>query len=548
MSDNDNLLVEKEIFKDDALSAMSGDVLGYVGLVPWLAGAGETIPAWWSSARDMELRRFVKSEDHLAGTVYTLRDMLTTIPKKVLPRDTTVKAHWKAAAYFTDLLEYQFESRGNTSAGGWDVGFGAGVEDYYTQDNGWFTAIEGPGRPDGPLTGAPTKLIHLDSYRVQRTGNRDYPVIYTDLDGKRYRLHQSRVIAITMSSPIAEMLGVGFCSVSRAIHAAQSLIDNARYKEEKLGSRPRRAMMIGKGFGRKDVEAVSSAMHLSSEGMDNAGLTRYSTIPLIGIGKENDISLLDLASLPDGFNNLEDTQLGMAVLALAFGVTSRQLAFALGVSGETKADAEVQNINMMGKGPTALLQKVVRSFERMVLPPYLKLVFDYQDDTQDEMVSRIRKTRAETREKDLSAGAISVRVAREQMVETGDLTNEQFIQLELDDGRLEDGLPLDALFTSPDAQIKDMLGAITRESLQEEIDAQAEEVRARLQTAPNAALRRKAQAVLALLLSLKPREAEPAMKPTPESEPVEMSQDEAQPIEETAEEQPADESELTVNV
>lgn len=509
MSDNGNQV--KEIFTEEEGEGFSasGNLLSHVGLVPWMAGAGESVPAWWSMARDAELRRLYKNSDHLVGTVYTLRDMLRAIPFQVLPRDTTVKSHRKQAQQFQELLEERFESRGNITGSGWDIGYGSLIEDYHTQDNGGFVAVEGPGKPDGPLTGMPTKLIHLDSFRCQRTGIREFPVVFTDLDGKRHKLHFARVIAMaSMSSPIAEMYGVGFCAVSRCIHVTQSLMDNSRYKEEKMGSRPKRALMVLEGGNPKSAQAVSNAMMLGSEKMDNLGLSRFSEIPFISLPTGQTISLFDLASLPDGFSSVEDTQLGMSVLALAFGVDVRQLAFALGITGQTRADAEVQHLKMRGKGPGAIIQEVTRQFEQKVLPKHLKLVFDFQDDTQDEQVADIRNKRSERHERDVNDGIITTRVAREQMVEDGDLEPEQFFQLELADGRTEDGLPLQILLFSTDQTIQNLLGGITLESELLEIDEQIKIIQTEILVVPNAGMKKKAQMVLALLESLRPVEEE----------------------------------------
>ena len=509
MTDNGNQV--KEIFDKEEGEDFpaSGNLLSHVGLVPWMAGAGESVPSWWSMARDAELRRFYKNSDHLAGTVYTLRDMLRAIPFQVLPRDTTVKSHRRQALQFQELLEERFESRGNITGSGWDIGYGSLIEDYHTQDNGGFVAVEGPGKPDGPLTGMPTKLIHLDSFRCQRTGIREFPVVFTDLDGKRHKLHFTRVVAMaSMSSPIAEMYGVGFCAVSRCIHVTQSLVDNSRYKEEKMGSRPKRALMVLEGGNPKSAQAVSNAMMLGSEKMDNLGLSRFSEIPFISLPTGQTISLFDLASLPDGFNSVEDTQLGMSVLALAFGVDVRQLAFALGITGQTRADAEVQHLKMRGKGPGAIIQEVTRQFEQKVLPAHLKLVFDFQDDTQDEQVADIRNKRSERHERDVNGGIVSIRVVREQMVEDGDLEPEQFFQLELEDSRTEDGLPLEVLFQSRDDTIQSLLGGIVPESEEIEVDEQIKLVQAEMLVMPNANMKKKAQMVLALLESLQPEEEE----------------------------------------
>lgn len=448
MSDNGQLIT-KDIFEEvDSDTAYSGTTF-----MAWLAAAGDLIPAWWSQARDNELRKFWKNSDHLSGTVNTLRDMMTAMPVRVIARDNSIKSHVKEAREYSRIINHLTESRSNFVTQGWASGYGPFIEDFYTIDNGAFMVAEGPGRGDEPLQDAPTKLIHLDGCECWRTQNPEYPIIYTDLDGKQYKLHKSRVISLTaQASPAASMYGVGFCAVSRCINIAQNLIDIGRFKQEKLGSRPHRGILTitSEGNPDKEAKAVSLALRATDEAMDNQGLTRYSKIPVIGL--KGTLNLVDLASLPDGYNELESVQLGMTVLALAFGVDVRQLAFAIGVAGQTRADAEVQHLKMHGKSPGVVRGLVKQQIEAKFLPPYLELIFDYQDDAQDDAAAKIRLSRAERRVKDLTAAVTNIRTEREIMMEEGEITEAQFIAMELEDGRLPDGEDVLALFQSPDYQ------------------------------------------------------------------------------------------------
>ena len=92
-----------------------------------------------------------------------------------------------------------------------------------------------------------------------------------------------------------------------------------------------------------------------------------------------------------------------------------------------------------------------------VLPPHLKIVFDYQDDEQDERQANIRKVRADTREKNLNTGVVNVRTARERALADGDLTRAQFDELELEDGRLDNGDDVLTLFATTDEFFVEML-------------------------------------------------------------------------------------------
>lgn len=425
MSDNGQLT--KEIFNDTSESdSLYGNSLSFLR---FMAGASDRISPWWSQARDIELRNFWKDSDHLSGTVNTLRDMLVAIPFQVLPRDAGIRSHIRQADKWTQFLLEQTVSRSNYSSVGWGSFYGPFVEEYHTQDNGAWAAIDGPGRADGPLVGMPSRLIHLDSGQVWRTRSREYPVVFTDTDGQRYKIHRTRLINMTsMASPIAEMYGVGFSAVSRCINITQHMIDIGRYKQEKLGSRPMRALLHIAGGGQREVKALDNLLQKYSAMLDNQGFTRYSKVPIFGSSGE--LTLLDFASLPDGFNELEATQLAMAVLALAFGVDSRQLAFALGVSGQTKADAEVQHLKMKGKGPGLFIQEFERQVNMKLLPAHLKLEFDYQDDEQDRSRAEIRKIRGEARKLDIESGVTTVEVERQLMVEDGEISRQQYEDLQ----------------------------------------------------------------------------------------------------------------------
>src|SRR3990167_2702634 len=214
-----------------------------VFLVGWMARSGILIPPWWSKKRDTELRKFWKSGDHLSGAIYTMESKMTAIPRKVIARDNSIREHVQQAEFITKII-----NEASQFGEGWEAFFAPWLEDLLTQDNGGFAEIIGDGPKDGPIIGSPISLAHLDSYRCQRTGNAEFPVVYTDTDGRKYKLHFSRVmLASQMPSPVAEMNKVGFCAVSRAINVAQTLIDILHYKQEKLGSRPHRSIMVTKG-------------------------------------------------------------------------------------------------------------------------------------------------------------------------------------------------------------------------------------------------------------------------------------------------------------
>lgn len=412
-----------------------------------LSRAGQLISPWWSRARDTELRRFWKQVDHLSGAVYTFESRLSTIPFKIIPKDATVRAHWKLAAEFQNLLENEAEF-----GEGWNAFYEPWVEDLITQDNGCFAEIVGPGDVEGPIEGMPTGIAHLDSGQCTRTGNVEFPVLYQDPDGSLHKLHWTRVIySSQMPSPNERMYKVGFCAVSRCINVAQNILDILTYKQEKLGSRPARGMMITQGG--IDPDDIREALALANESLDNQSLSRYSKTAVVGHADMPDaaVQLVDLASLPDGFDEQESITLGMAAIALAFGVDAREL-FPGMQAAATRADALISHIKQRGKGLGQVIQMTERKFEAKLLPETLEMVFDFQDDAQDAQRAEIQLRRSERHDLDLKSQLVDERTAREQMVADGDLTKEQFERLEMIDGRLPDGDPVLTLFFRADTR------------------------------------------------------------------------------------------------
>lgn len=438
---------EVEAAREASVQSRATDDTSLLGrnVVLVLSRAGQLISPWWSRSRDMELRRFWKQVDHLAGAIYTFESRLSTIPFQIVPKDATIRAHWRLAEEFHNLLLEEAEF-----GEGWNSFYEPWVEDLITQDNGAFAEVIGDGDVDGPIVGMPLGVAHLDSSLCTRTGHPEFPVLYQDPKGDLHKMHFTRVIyAAQMQSPFEQMHKVGFCAVSRCINIAQNLLDIMTYKQEKLGSRPARGLMITQGG--LDPDDIREGMALANEMQDNQNLTRYSRTAVVGHADmpDSDVKVVDLSSMPDGFDEKESVSLGMATIALALGVDAREL-FPGMQAAATRADALISHIKQRGKGLGQVLQLTERRFNAKFLPDTLTMVFDFQDDAQDAQRSEIRLRRSERHKIDLNENILDERAVREQMVADGDLSKEQFERLEMQDGRLPDGDPIFTLFFRPD--------------------------------------------------------------------------------------------------
>lgn len=493
---------------------------GGVNVFSWLTQAGTIIAPWYSKKRDKQLRKFWKGNDHLSGAMYAMVARMSSIPVRVEARDKSIVSHIQQAAEFNKILLKDSISRSDPTQKGWTHVWSMFLTDHYSQDNGAALLIDGPGRADGPLTGKPTRLIHVDSFQVTRKANPEFPITYTDRNGKIYKIHHSRVIAMaSMASPAQNMYGVGTCAVSRCINYAQILLDMLVYKQEKLGSRPKERLIIGK----KGVTAedIAKAFMTIDEHANAQGLTRYGKTAVLAPNErssasEIDIEVTDLVDATDVFDEQISTTLGLYTIALAFGIPARWIWPAT-VSGATKADAQLSHIAGTVQGPGEILRNLLTLLDDKFLPPQLMMTADYQDDEQDRQQAEIRKTRAEQRKTDLEDQVYTLRTAREQALSSGDITQEQFNSMELEDGRLPSGDPAITALNIKDIQMEALFVPVFDASTGNPLDIDANDpidmiiaideaalvATDATQNAPSARQKRKARIVLAALGELK---------------------------------------------
>lgn len=472
MPDYNGAMLENTIQSDTHREDITG-----LDILPFFLRAGELLPPYWSRARDMELSRFWMKIDHVSSSFYMFSSKFASIPLRILPRDQGIKTHVKGADDLTAILNSLSDF-----GMGWASSFAVRwVLDYVTQDNGAFAEVIGDApRVFDPRTGRSYRdtskprvgfygLAILDSQHCQRTTSPEYPVLYTDTDGNRYKLHRTRVIfASSMPSNRRRLNRVGFSALSRMINSAQHLYDISTMEQEELGSRPKRRLIIGK----RGITAgeIRSAFTEADTQMDNSGLQRYAKNVVVAptnkatSANEVEIEILDLHKALDGMDKEKSITLGMFLIALALGIPPRWLWPATS-TGATKADAMYQHLAGAGGGLGHLITLMISLLGgddlsgvlgKPIGPEY-QIVFDEQDDDQDARSADIRKQRALTWKTNLETAVIDKRVARLQALEAGDISEQQFEDMELAEGRLVDGQDILNLFYSTDEMLAPML-------------------------------------------------------------------------------------------
>lgn len=389
--------------------------LGVVDSAPYQAGiifsvgnAIESIPPWsiYPAMRDRMLRVFYKTEPVIAGAVYAMEARLKSL-------------RWSVSGEDEDLRD-QTEVMLNAADFGHGLRalIGRTVIDLATQDNGFFWELIGAGNPDGALVGPVQAVNYLDSQQCYRTYDPDYPVLYIDpIDGSRHRLHRTRVVmGASMEQPKETARGVGLCPLSRALLNVQLAKSISEYRYEKISGNFERAIGYGSGMTQRTLEDLLAQSQLSDEA---SGFVRFGRIPFY-VSPRQDVSLniLDLASLPDGFDLMSEIELYVNIVALCFGVDTREIWPAT-MTGATKADAEVQHLKSQGKGLADLITIIEDALNRYVVPASVTFEFQFVDEEADRQRAEQNRATIDSYVRLQAAGVLSARQVQALLIHQG---------------------------------------------------------------------------------------------------------------------------------
>lgn len=366
------------------------------------------------TGRDAQLRQFWVTESILSSAVYSTALRNASFEWEIVNRNPEEEPHKRTIRAATDML------RNSDRGSGWWRWIIKMSVDYYTQDNGAF--VEVIRREDHPQA-AVLNLAHIDSARCQRTGDPEYPVIYTDRHGIQHVLQWYQVITLEdFPSAVETLYGVQVSAVSRALRAAQVIRDISVYKQEKVSGRFSGALHFVGGISQSEVEDV---IREHEENMDNRSLLRYSPpVVLAGIDPTHPVShvQVDLASLPDNFDEDTTYRWYIAQLALAFGVDYQEFAPLPSRSMGSSQESEILHMKTRGKGPAAFMNLVEFMINGSnVLPPTVKFQFKLQDIRAETEKADARFTRGKDRALRLKNGELDGQAARELAMLDGDL-------------------------------------------------------------------------------------------------------------------------------
>jgi len=345
------------------------------------------LPNWWSQSRDLALRQFWmrQNNDILQGAISSMvkkfkaMNWLIEGPQRVINR------------YQKVLTTAEFWQ-------GWSFWLGKILTDYLTQDKGGFSELIGAGDPNGPIVGPVLGVAHLDAAHCTLTGDIEFPVIFHNAkEESSHRLHVTRVAHfVDMPSPMEQMNNTGFCAVSRVIGSSEILLKVNKYKNEKLDDLPEAGLLIFNNVLPEKWNDAKADYNRETRRLGQSHWRNVMTMFGLDPAQAATADLISFANLPDAFNELETTNIYLNIIALSFGVDTREFWPITGGALGTATESEVMHQKARGKGVGEIISMVERIINWKILPESATFGFDFKDDQEDLLAADIDEKRTNT--------------------------------------------------------------------------------------------------------------------------------------------------------
>jgi hypothetical protein len=382
-----------------------------------IASAADSITQWGRNVlwRDRQLRDFWPTESYLAGAVVSQSFRNAAL-------DWEIRGPTRLAQAVTDMLNSAIAGE----SFGWTTYMKKFSQDMFTQDNGTFTeVIRDPGTDansrfkdeNAPVLG----IAHLDANQCARTGDPEYPVLYTDRNEKVHKMAWYSVIPFSdYPSSIERMNGVGYCAVSRTLRLAQIMRSIMIFKDEKISGRMYKQIHFVSGVSRQDIK---DEMVRGQEEANNQGTIRF-ILPAIlaSLDPEKPVSTatIDLANLPDGFDMDVEMRWYISGLALDFGVDYQEFAPLPGGNIGSSQQSMILHRKSSGKGPAVFMRTLTESYRNYgVLPRGCSMRFNDKDEQEELERQEVRTKAMEEMAIAINSHALTPEAAARDMIRRG---------------------------------------------------------------------------------------------------------------------------------
>ena len=217
------------------------------------------------------------------------------------------------------------------------------------------------------------------------------------------------------------------------LRAAQVIRNITLYKEEKTGGRFNRAMHIVQGITPDQINDALSKLNVKA---DAGGQLRYVQPLVIATRKADakvDVKTLELASLPEGWDEEKMFKMYIAIIAMAFLSDYQDFAPLPGGNLGTSMQSEILHLKTSGKGPALFRKLISHMLNQEILPSAVEFKYEEQDLGAEKQEAEVRKLRAETRKLQIESGELSPEAGRQQALDQGDMSQELFDTFAVED-------------------------------------------------------------------------------------------------------------------
>jgi hypothetical protein len=340
----------------------------------------DDVPKWSLNAgqRTLKLREMARAEPILAGAVASMTSKITSL-------NWTITGGRNSVRRYQDMLANAEDGRG------WAFWSSRFVQDVLWSDMGGSAELARQGLL-GPVAG----VYNLDAALLRLTGNMDYPMVYQSAVGDKgageVRFSGLDYMSLVdMPSPDERMMGMGFCSVSRALKAARVLLSLYRYEEEQLSDLPPQGLVAVTGMSMPELKnafALYDSMRKDKEQVTFKGVLWLAVQQFAPMGQQQniDVKLVPFSTLPAHFTMREAVERYVATLALDFGTDVREFwpwsSGQLGSGNEVRVQAD----KAKGKAFGTLTSGIERTINWNILPQGSEFSFD-QKNAEDALIS-----------------------------------------------------------------------------------------------------------------------------------------------------------------
>lgn len=408
------------------------------------------LPGWWSQRRDNELRKASLQIDMISSVINMITMKLYNLPIKVVAKPEATEAHAKLARIYDAIVQTAWTKYAELF-----------FNDMLTYDKGAFFLIESDIGFSRPLVGVdgtlhvPTGLKYVNSRSIMLTRDETLPYIWMRDNESNVKIHESRVIRfVQFPVQVNEVTKVGLSFTSRAFNVGQLLAYAMQNGLESLGALESDTIIYATGTSGNSLKTAFKDARRDSQ---NESRFRAARDVLLAIkDSAGKVGSFNRNRLPQGFTYDQFASLAIKLMAVAAGVDEDDIAAATN-AGTTKTATLISELKSRGKLIAWVTKQFTTQLETFFLPDGLMVQFGSVADNINESkakalinVARVSKINAEI-------GVVDERESRVNALVNGGITQSQFENMELKDGRLPNGLAVRALFFTSNVTMQKLL-------------------------------------------------------------------------------------------